>query len=483
MAESVKGKFFSGIAWTFIQNIAVKGLGFVFMVILTRVLTPEDYGLIGMLSIFIAVSEVFIISGFGEALIQKKDCSDEDFTTAFYFNVTIALFIYVILFLSAPLIANFYHEPQLVILTRVLCLNFVFGSLNIVQQAKLSKAMNFKPLAIITLVSVLLSGVIGVVMACSGFGVWALVAQTISATTIRVVLFPVFTQWHPQKPFSRTSFHQLWDYGSRLLFTGVMSVVIVNISNILIGRFYNKNQVGYYNRAQSFAVLPSETLFYMLNSVAFPAFCQVQEDRERWLNMYRRILFNTVLLVCPIIIMLAILAKPLVIILFTERWIECVPLVQALLLARMFMPIGATHTALLRSAGNTTLYMKLYLITGPLSLIAVLISIPFGVVAMAWASFVGSLLSYLIPAFVIGRKFGYTLFLQLWDWRLIFVSLIMMGVGVYFSVYWIEGAWFQMIVGAAVGAIIYYSCCKMLKLLDEDMLRVLTSKFPFFRKH
>ena len=482
MSQSVKSRFFSGLFWTSLQSIALKLLGFIFTVFLTRLLTPGDYGLIGMLTIFIAISEVFILSGFGDALIQKKDCSDSDFSTAFYFNLSIACIIYIILFISAPLIANFYHEQQLVVLMRVLALNFVLGSLNIVQQAKLTKAMNFKPLALISLICVLVSGCIGVLMAYYGFGVWALVAQTLTSTLLRVLIFPFFTQWHPNRPFSIESFKQLWHFGSRLLVTGIIGVVIRNISSILIGRYYDKDQVGFFSRSQHLASVPGETLFSVLSSVTYPALCEFQDNQERWIGAYRKVLFNTVLIVCPVILLLVLLSEPIVIILFTEKWASCIPLLQALLLARMFLPIGATHTSLLRSAGDTTLYMNLYLITGPLSLIAVLVSIPFGVVAMAWATFVGALISYLIPAFVIGRKFGYTLGCQLWDWRYIYVALIIMSVFVWLSCNWLGVMWLKLIVGGLVGVASYLVCCKLFNLVDDDLKQLLLSKLGVFRR-
>lgn len=476
MTESVRNKFLSGLAWTFIQNIASKGASFVFMILLTRLLTPGDFGLIGMLSIFIAISEVFILSGFGEALIQKKDCNDDDYSTAFYFNVTIAVVIYVILFCVAPLIASFYHEEQLVLLTRVLALNFVLGSLNIVQQSKLTKAMNFKPLAILTLIGTFLSGIVGVTMAYLDYGVWALVAQTLSSTFLRVILFPFFTKWHPNRPFNVESLRSLWNYGSKLLVTGVIGVVNRNLSNIFIGRYYEKDQVGFFSRSQTFAAVPSETMYSVLSTVTFPALCEVQDDKDRLLSVYRKVLFNTMLVVSPVIIILVLLAKPIVIILFTERWAACIPLLQALLLSRMFLPMGATHTSLLRSVGNTSLYMKLYFVTSPLSLIAIIISIPFGVEAMAWAAFAGAFFCYTIEASVIGSIFGYTIFMQMKDWSKIFMSLVIMVVTIWLSTYWLTGLWEQLLIGGLLGGIVYIACCKFFNLIDEDLKNIIMSK-------
>lgn len=469
MTKSLKNKFFTGLAWTFAQSVGVRAISLIFTIILARLLTPQDYGLIGMLSIFISISNVFIQSGFGRALIQKSDCDDDDFSTAFYFNVGVSVFIYIILFITAPLIAVFFKEPQLIAITRVLSLNFVLGAFNIVQQSKLQKAMNFKPLTIIALISNILSGVVGVVMAYSGFGVWALVTQTLSATAIRVLVFPFFTKWHPNRPFSRRSFKHLWGFGSKILVTGIMEVIILNLSNIIIGRFYNKEQVGYFTKARSFAEVPALMLSSVLGTVLFPLLSEIQKDKDRTISIYNRVTYNTIFITFPLMILMMLLAKPLVIILFTEKWLPCVPMLQAFLLARMFLPLNYINASILQSAGETKLYMNLYFITGPLSLIVVLISIPFGVLAMAWATLVGGIIYYMVFSIVIGRKIGYKFHKQLWSWRKIILSLILMSLGVLVSSYWFSNMYTQLIVGGIIGIIIYFVSCLFLGVIDEEL--------------
>ena len=408
MAESLKKKFFTGLAWTLIENVAVRALGIIITVVLARLLTPEDYGLIGMLSIFIAVSDVFIQSGFGQALIQKSDCTDEDFSTAFYFNVAVSLLIYVALFFGAPLIAAFYREPQLISITRVLSLNFVLGSFNLVQQSKLRKSMNFKPLAYISLICTVVSGVIGVGMAYIGFGVWSLVAQTLSATLVRVVVFPLFTKWTPNRPFNYQSFRHLWGFGSKILVTGIFEVIVRNLSNIIIGRFYNKEQVGYFSKARNFADVPATTMYSVLGTVLFPLLSEIHEDEERHKTVFKRVSFYTVLITFPVMILMTLLAKPIVIILFTEKWAACIPLLQAFLLARAFLPLNVINANMLQSRGETKLYMNIYFFTGPLSVIAVLVSIPFGVEAMAWATLFSGIIYYSAFAIVVGKRINYS---------------------------------------------------------------------------
>ena len=476
MAESLKKKFFTGLAWTLIENVAVRALGIIITVVLARLLTPEDYGLIGMLSIFIAVSDVFIQSGFGQALIQKSDCTDEDFSTAFYFNVAVSLLIYVALFFGAPLIAAFYREPQLISITRVLSLNFVLGSFNLVQQSKLRKSMNFKPLAYISLICTVVSGVIGVGMAYIGFGVWSLVAQTLSATLVRVVVFPLFTKWTPNRPFNYQSFRHLWGFGSKILVTGIFEVLVRNLSNIIIGRFYNKEQVGYFSKARNFADVPATTMYSVLGTVLFPLLSEIHEDEERHKTVFKRVSFYTVLITFPVMILMTLLAKPIVIILFTEKWAACIPLLQAFLLARAFLPLNVINANMLQSRGETKLYMNIYFFTGPLSVIAVLVSIPFGVEAMAWATLFSGIIYYSAFAIVVGKRINYSFVKQLSNWRLIAISLALMSAGVYLIIQLFTGMWEQLIIGGFAGVMIYLLCCKVFNLVDEDMKQMILVK-------
>ena len=483
MADSLKRKFFSGIAWTFVQNIAVRALSVIFTIILARLLMPEDYGLIGMLSIFIAISDVFIQSGFGQALIQKSDCNDDDYSTAFYFNVVVSVLIYFVLFISAPLIASFYHEPQLVNITRVLSFNFILGSFNIVQQSKLRKSMNFRPLAFITLMCTAGSGGVGIILAYCGFGVWALVAQTLCATLVRVLLFPVYTRWTPNRPFSMASFRHLWGFGSKILVTGILDVIIINLSNILIGRFFNKDQVGYFSKARNFADVPAQTLSSVLGTVLFPLLSEIHDDEERHKAVYRKTCYYTVLITFPFMILMALLAKPIVIILFTNRWEACIPLFQAFLFARALLPLNIINSQMLQSGGDTKTYMNLYFVTGPLSIIAIIVSIPFGVQAMAWATLISGLFYYIFFAVVIGNKIGYSYIKQLWERRMIYLSLVFMTMGVYFCILLLKEMWLQLILGFLIGMLIYIICCKLFKIVDEGMLISLRDRLKFGKKN
>ena len=469
MSNSYKASFFSGLKWASFQNIVVKGLGLLFSIILARILAPEDFGLIGLLSVFILLSQVFMESGITEALIQKTDCSSEDYSTAFYFNTVVSVMIYVVLYVAAPFIASFYRVPDLCLLTRVLSINIIIGSFNIVQRAKLTRAMDFRSLAIISSVGLIVGGVVGLLMAYWGFGVWSLVLQTLVSTFSSFLLFPYYSRWYPKWKYSMESFKRLWKYGSKLIVTGVLNVIIMNLSTILIGRLYKTNQVGYYTRAQGFAEMPANVLLSVLSSVSFPVLCKTQSEKEYQLMVYKRILFNAVLLVFPIMILLAILSRPLILVLLTDKWLPSVTIMQLLLLGRMFMPIGAMHNSLLRSVGNTTLYMKLYFIDAPLTLLGILLSAPFGIEAMALSTLITSFIMYLITSSVIGRLFNYGVFAQFYDWRKIICSLAIMSVCVSVVFLLFSNEYAQLMVGGMIGILSYAICCKLFRLIDDDV--------------
>jgi len=260
MAESVRSKLIHGVAWNFTEKILVKVASFAISVILARLLSPSDYGLMGMLAIFMSISSVFIEGGLAKALIQRQGCQDIDYSTAFVTNVALSLVIYAVLFLTAPLIADFYDEPILIPLTRVLALTIILGSFNIVQRAKLMANVDFKSLAQINVMSILVTGAIGIFMAYEGYGVWALVGQSIGSTLFLIFIFPFYSKWKPSLRFSKESFSHLFGFGSKLMITGVYAVIFNNIATICIGKVYKSEELGYYTRGSQFSDLISFTV-------------------------------------------------------------------------------------------------------------------------------------------------------------------------------------------------------------------------------
>ena len=476
MPQSVRSQLLHGVAWNFIEKVLMRGASFVIGIILARLLSPSDFGLIGMLAIFVAISNVFIEGGLAKALIQRKDCQDIDFSTAFVANVSMSLVIYVVLFLTAPLIADFYDEPILTDITRILSLNFVLGSFNIVQRAKLMANVDFKSLAQINVISTIVSGIVGIAMAYYGWGVWSLVGQTLCSTIVLLLLFPFYSKWRPSIKFSPNSFRQLFGFGSKLMATGVYSVILNNISTICIGRFYKSNQLGFYTRASQFSEIISSTMFDVLGNVTFPVLSHLQDDREKLVSVYRKSLFITAMLIFPLMILCALLSRPMVIILLTEKWLPCVVLMQWLFLARMFTPLSAINMNILNAIGRSDLFMKLDFSKAPLILIVLAITIPISVEAITIGSFCISFICFFINAYLPGRLFGYGAINMIRDWRDIFLSLGAMVLAVLTFLHFVTDIWLQLFGGGIIGVVVYGTCCLMFKVVDDDMLRMLKLK-------
>ena len=476
MADSVRSKLLHGVAWNFTEKILVKAVSFVISIILARLLAPSDYGLTGMLAVFLSVSSVFIEGGLAKALIQRQDCQDIDYSTAFVTNVSMSLVIYVVLFFAAPLIADFYDEPLLVSLTRAMALTIVLGSFNIVQRAKLMANVDFKSLAQINVLSIIVTGAIGITMAYLGYGVWALVGQAIGSTLFLIFIFPFYSKWKPSLRFSKESFSRLFGFGSKLMITGVYSVIFNNIATICIGKAYKSQQLGYYTRASQFPDLISFTVNDVLGTVTFPVLSELQNDKDRLVAVYRKSLLATALVIFPVMVLCALLAYPLVLILLTEKWVPCVVLMQWLCLARIFTPLSALNMNILNAVGRSDLFMKLDFSKAPLTIIILAITIPISVEAIVIGSFVDSFLCFFINAYLPGRMFGYGAWQQLKDWKYIILSILFMSVAVYLFMQVVQDVWLQLLVGGTIGIVVYSACCYFFKVIDDDMLRLLKIK-------
>lgn len=473
MAESVKKQLSRGVVWNFVEKTLTRGGQFIISVILARLLMPSDYGLIGMLGVFMALSGVFVEGGFTKALVQKKNCEDIDYSTAFVTNTAVSIIFYLILFFAAPWIARFYREPVLCNLTRVLALNFVLSSFNFVQRARLTGKMDFKSLAQIRVISVILGGVIGITMAYTGYGVWALVGQNLGSSLISIIVFPFYSKWKPSLRFSGESFRALFGFGSKLMITGIYSTILNNISTLIIGRTYNSTKLGYYNKAFGYASLISSLVYEILSNVTFPILSHLQDEKERMVFVYRKILYFTAMIVFPIMILCTILTRPIVLIILTEKWLPCVVMMQWLFLAKMFTPLSALNMNILNAVGRSDLFMKLDFSKAPLVILMLIITIPISVKAICIGNFITSFICFFINAYLPGRMFGYGAFQQIKDWRFIILSLIIMAALVLLVTHFLDNVWLKLIVGGTVGVGSYIGCCFLFGVINQDMMQMI----------
>lgn len=413
--ESLKHKTIKGLIWSSIENFSVQGVQFVVTIIIARILDPKDYGLVGMLSIFIAVSQSLIDSGFTQALIRKQDRTDRDNSTVFYFNLVISVLIYGILYISAPFVADFYKEPELVDLMRVLCLGIVIGSFSIVPRAIFSAKLSFKVLAKVSFLAAFISGFVGLFLAMNGYGVWTLAYQILLNTAISTMLVWIYSKWHPRIEFSWESFKMMFAFGSKLMVSGLIDTVYNNLFMIVIGKIYSAANLGQYTRADHFAKLPSQNILGILNKVTYPVLCSIQDDREKLESAYRRILKMSGYVVFPLMCLLAGISHPLVTFTIGEKWDFAATLMAPLCFGMMWYPIHALNLSLLQVKGRSDLFLKLEIIKKAIGVSLLCVSIPFGVLAMCYTTIVSSLISLAINTYYTGKLINVGFFVQMRD--------------------------------------------------------------------
>ena len=425
--DTLRDKAKRGFIWNTVERLVTNGIQFVLTIILARLLSPDDYGIIAMPAIFLAIAQVFIDSGFANALIRKPDFNERDLSTAFYFNVIVGVVAYLILFVTSPLIANFFNTPILSRLLKVTALVVFLNSLGIVQQAVLTKKMDFKSQAVISVISTFLSGALGVWMAYSGYGVWALVFQQVSAALLRVVMLWGYGKWKPLWIWSKESFGYLWDFGSKMIIIGLLDTIFNNIYAFVIGKKYNAKDLGNYTRAQQFADLPINNINSIVQKVTLPLLSEIQGDDARLSSIYLRLIEMSSLLVIPLMFGLAAIANPLIISLLGKEWEGCILLFQILCIARFWTPFNAINVNLLQVKGRTDLLLKLEI--AKKIVITIILGLTFyrGVVFLVGGFAVCTFIAFMINTFYTKRLIGVSLWKQLHAiFPAILISTVMM---------------------------------------------------------
>jgi O-antigen/teichoic acid export membrane protein len=467
---SLKAKAFKGFAWNSLESLLVKGVSFIISILVARLVSPEAYGLIGMLSVFLALSTLFIEGGFSKALIQRKNCSQTDYSTVFYFNLIVSVIIYLALYFSAPFIAGFYNTPELVLLTRVMGLQFIIAAFIVVQKAKLLIDINFKTQAKINILAVLISGAVGLYMAYNNYGVWALVGQNLSLAGATTLLMWLNSGWTPSWLFSLKSFQEMFGYGSKILLAGLYSTLLNNIYTIVIGKWYHSKALGYYTRANTLAEMSSGTLNVIVSNVTFPLLTSIQHDREKLVSVYSRMLSMTAFIIFPFMTLLAVIAEPFIRVFLTDKWLPATVLLQWLCLAKMFMPISSLNLNLLNAVGRSDLFLKTDLSKLPIIILAMAITLPMGVRAMVIGSFIVTVLSYFINAYPSGRLFGYGAVKQLKDCFKIILSTLIMASLSYFVMQFFSTPLIQLMIAISIASITYLVSTYLLKVKELEEL-------------
>lgn len=455
MTESLKHKTVKGVLWSSVERFSGQGVTFVFSIILARLLTPDDYGIVTMISIFFSIAGCFIDSGFGSALIRKKDRTEEDIYTCFTFNVIVSIACYILLFFCAPLIARFYNQPILTPIVRISGLNLMIGAFAGVSGSMFSYRLDFKTPAIISLICNIASGIIGIIIAYLGYGVWALVWQGVVSAMLRSLLTVVASKFRPRFAFSKNSFRYLFGYGSKITLSYLIGTIYENIYPIFIGKFYKPSQLGNYSRALGWAQLPSSNITGVLQRVTFPVLAEIQDDDYRLAFNYRRLLRLSAFVVFPLMVGLSAVAAPLIRVVLTSKWDGCIIYLQIVCFALMWYPIHAINLNLLEVKGRSDLFLRLEIIKKVIGLCIMFVAIPLGVEAMCWSMIVSSLLCLIVNTYYTGRIIKVNYWVQMKDLLPILINSCIMGVVAFFSMKIVSQDILKLILGIFTGGLYF----------------------------
>lgn len=472
-----RGKVLGGLAWTFGTRIGKQLVSFIISLILARLLMPEDYGLISIITIFVSVLNVFISSGFGSALIQKKNADETDFSSVFFFQIAFSVVLYFLLFLSAPLIALFYSNDQLIPIIRVLGLTLIVNGVNNVQSAFVSKTMQFKRFFLSSITATVLSGVLGIIMAYCGFGVWAIVAQQLSTALFSTIVLWFTVKWRPTFSFSFARLKGLFSYGWKLLTSSLIDTLYNNIYGLLIGKIFDPTALGLYNRGNQFPTLIVENLNSPIQQVLLPTIASQQDNQIRVKDMVRRSIKTSTFIVFPLLIGMAAIATPMVKILLTDKWLDCVPFLQLSCVAMAFWPIHTTNLQAINALGRSDIYLKLEIIKKIIGISVLILSIPFGLYFMMVGRVITSLISSFINAFPNKKLLNYGYLEQIKDiLPAVFISLVM-GAAVLCVELLNLNVYLTLVIQIVGGGIIYIVLSKLFKLeAFEYLLDMVKSK-------
>ena len=470
-SANLKGAAAKGLFWSAMDRFGGQGIQFVFGILITRILLPSDYGLVGMILIFWAVGQTLVDSGFGSALIWKKNPTPADYSTVFYFNVGISLILYLIFYFLAPIIAGFYSEPQLVALIRVLCLNFILLSFGLIQQVVLQKKVDFKLMSFVNVASSLVAGIVALYMALKGFGPWAIVVQILAKSFVTSLLLWIFNRWKPVFIFDWLSLKELFNYGSKLTAAGLIYTIFQYLYFNIIGKLFPVASLGFYTRASQLQDFPVKTLGSVFNRVAFPVFSAIREDNERLKNAVRKTLRTMVFFNFPMLLGLIAVADPLIEVVLTEKWLPASGYFKLLCLIGLFYSFQVVNGEILKTKGRSDWVLKLEIISKTVMIISILITWRWGITAIILGQMFTALVSYLIGSYYVWKLIGYSIWQQIQD---VFVYIALSGSMYLFVIiisHFIGTPIISLIVMSFAGVTFYLSAAWILKLEEMQEVR------------
>ena len=480
MSESLKDKTIKGVAWSGIDNVASFGVSFVVSIILARILSPDDYGLLGLTAIFTAVCTALINGGFTTALIRKKDASDDDYNTAFIVNLGMSLLLYVVIYLCSPFIADFFNRQELIALTRVSSLGMIVGALALVQQTRLTKRIDFKTQTKITIVASVISGIIGITMALLKFGVWALVVPQLSSQILRTVFLWMANKWVPKLEFSPKSFHELFGFGWKMMASRVLDTIWKELYQVVVGKFYSPATLGQYTRAKGFSQLFSSNLTSVIQRVTYPVLSNIQDDKDRMISAYRRIIKTTMFITAISMFSLGAISEPLIYCLIGPKWHEASTYLPLICVVGSFYPLHAINLNMLQVQGRSDLFLGLEIVKKIIGIAPLAVCYFYGVMPMLYVTLVTSVINYFLNSYFPGKLLGYTSWMQLKDIAPSYGLATLIALSVYFLKCLPISYWFILPLQIILGITVFLIFCETTKLKEYQESKAVA--MPFIAK-
>lgn len=481
MAEqSLKDKTVKGVGWSAIDNISQHAVTFIVSIVLARLLSPDDYGLLGLIAIFTAICNAIINGGFTNALIRKKDVTNDDYNTVFIVNLGVSFLLYTIIFFCAPIIARFFDRIELISLTRVSSLGMIIGALAIVQQARLTKRIDFKTQTKITFIATITSGIVGIVMALFGFGVWSLIAQQLLSQTLRTVFLWFYNKWIPHLRFSTSSFNELFGFGWKVMAVGVIDTVWKELYQMVVGKYYSSATLGQYTRAKHFSQLFSNNLTGVVQRVTYPVLSNIQDDKYRMLNAYRRIIKTTMFITAASLLLLGAVSEPLLYCLIGPKWHDAASFLPLICIAGTLYPLHAINLNMLQVQGRSDLFLGLEIIKKVIGLAPLFVGAFIGIIPMLIVNIVTSLIAFFLNSYYSGKFIGYSSWMQLKDIAPSYCIAITTAMPVYFIKFLTLNDWLILPIQFISGAALFLLLCKVTNLEEyretKELVKPILSK-------
>lgn len=455
---SLKKKAVSGLFWTFSQQFSVQIINFVVQIFLARILMPSDFGLIAMLAVFMSVGTTLMDSGLTSSLIRTENPDQKDYSTVFFMNLAGSLLVYLVLVIASPFIADFYKQPVLENIIKIYTLSFFVKAFVGVQTTRLTKAMNFKLQMTMQIPSVIVGGIVGIVMAYNGFGVWSLVYMNLVQTILFTAQHWIFSGWRPSLIFDLEKFKYHFFFGYKLTLSSLLNTVYQNLYNLIIGKYFSASQLGFYNRADTLRMFPVNSISNALNKVTYPMFSSIQNDNKRLKMAYKKLMQQVLFWLAPLLVFSAVLGEPLIRFVLTDKWLPAVPYFQLLCFGGILYPLHSYNLNILKVKGRSDLFLKLEVIKKAFITVGIIISVQYGIYGLLYFQMISSLLSFYVNTFYSGKLLNYSMKEQLLDiMPILLISFVLGFLMIYFNDFITKRIFSSDFMILAVSGLVYFS--------------------------